>query len=65
MDEECDIRVIKNSSTVDLDIAAIEYDICFFRLKVRKRLGLFLGDPASETYDATLHNYIRGTSWYR
>ena len=58
-DEEDDIRLIKNSSTADLDIAAVGYDISFSRLKVRKRLGPFLGDPASEMYDATLHNYIR------
>ena len=58
-DEEGDPRLIKNSSTVDLDIAEIEYDTYFFRLKIRSRLSPFLGDLTSEAYNCEVHLYIR------
>ena len=57
--------MIKNSTTVDHEIALTEYDVSVFRPEIRKRLEPFLGDPASETYNVTLHNFIRDTSGYR
>ena len=64
-DDEDDVDLIKNCSLVDLEIALIEYGISLFRLEIRRRIGPFLGGPTSETYNATLHNYIRHASGYR
>ena len=64
-DDEDDADLIKSSTTVDLEIFSIEYDVSVFQLEIRRRLEHFLGDSASETYNATLHNFIRDTSGYR
>ena len=38
-DDENDIRLIKNSSDVDFDIAKLEYDTSRFRLQIRERVA--------------------------